>query len=104
MCLSSFVGWFTIITTVDPAVNHVYKAAYEKENADQFQSNLKKYRQKGKIMKDQVVYYILKTFQHFLQSSMTLEEFKDDTNWKRHYYPGKLKQRVNNTVEIILVW
>eukprot|EP00956_Cyclotella_meneghiniana_P025124 scaffold51741_cov86-Cyclotella_meneghiniana.AAC.5 len=39
-------------------------------------------------MKDQVVYYILKTFQHFLQSSMTLEEFKDDTNWKRHYYPA----------------
>ena len=49
----------------------------------------KDYTKKERMMRDQVVHYLIKSFAHFLRSGMTFEEYKDESRFSRHFYTGE---------------
>lgn len=52
------------------------------------QRDFKTLMQKERAMREQVVYYLKKSFLHFLHSKMTLEHYQNEQNFRRHWYPG----------------
>lgn len=53
------------------------------------QRGFKTLMQKERAMREQVVYYLKKSFLHFLHGTMTLEQYQNERNYLRHWYPGK---------------
>jgi superfamily I DNA/RNA helicase len=81
---------------IDPALRRM-KAADDNNNESnegssrETKSNAKTWKQKVRTLKEQVVYYLYKSFLHFVHSTMTFEQYKDEKFFLRHYYPGKFQ-------------